>query len=554
MHSITKALFVSLLASTALAAPSYGTYKHKHHRHSTGTGGPRVPCSSKGPYDLGNSTAVGPTGTGTGAPAVPVIYSTMVVVPLAATTDAAAAAMTSRLGVNKGGIGSNTTTDTASDCPVGTVYVTASNTITVTVPYGGRSSTAAAAATSIPANASYGPSNATDAVGPSDSPDSTTAPSDMAAGTVAPTKPYNTWTAPLVSPPTVPTTTAAAVALPSTTTTVPAPVDTAPASLPAPVDTPPASSSTAPASSPASSPAPVASSPAPAAYTPPAAAQAVSSTAAAKAPASAKASAPAAPSTTTVATPATPASGVKRGLVYNTASLCAPLESSAAVSWAYNWGSSSDGLSSSLDYVPMLWGLGGQQDNFVANTKAVIAAGAKYIMAFNEPDMVHKWGGSEINPTDAAAGYKQYMQQFAGKAQLGAPAVTNANQSGPNYMGIPWLKEFNNQCNGGCQVDFYPLHWYGWADGAAKDQAKAFQDYVLAAKAELGGKPVWVTEFSALPLEDQTVNSAFMDIVLPWLDSSASGVDRYSYFMVSDGSLVQGGGLTAMGKAYLSSA
>ncbi|MCJ1248456.1 hypothetical protein MMC30_005674 [Trapelia coarctata] len=535
MPSFTKALLVSLLASTALAAPSYGTYKHKHHRHSTGTGGHRVPCSSKGPYDLGNSTAVGPTGTGTGAPSAPVMYSTMIVLPMAATTDAAAAAVTSPLGVNKGGIGSNTTTDTATDCPAGTVYVTASNTVTVTVPYGGGSSTAAAAATSTPSTADFSQGN------PTGSSDSTTA--DTTAGTVAPNKPYNTWTAPLVSPPASPTTTEAAVALPSTTTIVAAPADTAPASSPAPVDTPPASS-----------PAPAASSPVVPPYTPPAAAQVVSSTAAAKASATAKAPAPAAPSTTTAATPVSPPSGVKRGLVYNTASLCAPLESSAAISWAYNWGSSSDGLSKSLEYVPMLWGLGGQQDNFVANTKTAIANGAKYIMAFNEPDMVHKYGGSEINPSDAAAAYKQYMQQFAGKAQLGAPAVTNANQSGPNFMGVPWLKEFTKQCNGGCQVDFYPLHWYGWANGSPKDQAKAFQDYILAAKAALGGKPVWVTEFSALPLEDQTVNSAFMDIVLPWLDSLASGVDRYSYFMVSDGSLVQGGGLTAMGKAYLSAA
>ena len=549
MPSFTKALLVSLLASTALAAPSYGTYKHKHHRHSTGTGGARVPCSSKGPYDLGNSTAVGPTGTGTG---VPVIYSTMVVIPLAPTTDVGAAAVTSSLGVNKGGIVPDTATDTASDCPPGTVYFTASNTVTVTVPYGAGSSTAAAGATSTPSNAPYGASNATDIAGPSDIPDSSSTAADTTAGTVPSDMPYNTWTAPLVSPESSPTTTEAAVILPTTTAAAVA-IPSTTSTTAAPADTAPASSSAAAASSPASSPAPVISS-SPPAYAPPAVAQVVSSTAAAIAPTVAKAPALAAPSTPTPATPVTPPSGAKRGLVYNTASLCAPLASSAAISWAYNWGSSSAGLSSSLEYVPMLWGLSGQQDNFVANTKTAIAAGAKYIMAFNEPDMTKNYGGSQISPGDAATGYKQYMQQFAGKAQLGAPAVTNANQSGPNFMGVPYLKEFVKQCNGGCQIDFYPLHWYGWANGSPQDQAKAFQDYITTAKAELGGKPVWVTEFSALPLEDQTVNSAFMDIVLPWLDSSASGVDRYSYFMVTDGSLVQGGGLTTMGKAYLSSA
>lgn len=538
MSRITKALLISLLATTALAAPSYGTFKHKHHRHSTGTGG-GVPHSTKAPYGLGNSTAVGPTGTGTGAGtgSLPVVYSTVVVLPVQATQTAGAGAMTSPVGVNHGAGGSDPTTD----CPPGTVYVTASKAVTVTVPYGGESSTNAAAAVSTPVDSSlpsdvpsapYGAGNATESA-------------VNTAGTTTPDMPHNTWTAPLISPIETPSSTAAAAASPSTTSTtsttsaVAAPVETPPASSPAPVDT-----------TSASSPAPVAYTPAPAVYTPAATAEALSSTAAAQAPASPKAPAPAAASTTPVPANAPPPSGVKRGLVYNTASLCAPLESSNAISWAYNWGSSSDGLSSSIDYVPMLWGLSGQQDKFIANTKVAIAKGAKYVMGFNEPDMVQKYGGSEIKLTDAVAGWKQYMQQFSGKAQLGSPAVTNANSTSP-LMGVPWIKEFEKQCGGACQIDFYNIHWYGWADGKVEDQARVFKEYVIAAKKELGGKPIWVTEFAALPMQDQTVNKAFMDIVLPWLDKPESGVDRYSYFMVSDGSLVQGGALTTMGKAYL---
>jgi len=498
-----------------------------------------VPRSSAAPYGLGNNTAVGPTGTGTGigTDSVPIIYSTVVVLPVQATGTAGAGAVTSLAGVNHGAGGSDTTTS----CPPGTVYVTASNTITVTVPYGGGSSTDAAAAISTPVDSSlssdapsapYGPGNATDSA-------------VSTAGPATHNKPYNTWTAPLVSPVETPTSKAAAAASPSTTSTT-----TTPPTVPAPVETPPASSPAPVETTPASSPAPVAYTPAPVAYTPAAAAEAASSTAAAKAPASATAPAPAAVSATPVSNSTPPPSGVKRGLAYNTASLCAPLESSSVISWAYNWGSSSEGLSSNLDYVPMLWGLSGQQDNFVANTKAAIKLGAKYVMGFNEPDMIQRWGGSELSLTNAITGWKTYMQQFAGKAQLGSPAVTNANSTSPP-AGIPWIKEFEKQCGGACQVDFYNIHWYGWENGKVADQAQAFKDYVIAAKKELGGKPMWVTEFAALPKEDQTVNKAFMDIVLPWLDGSESGVDRYSYFMVSDGSLVQGGGLTPMGKAYL---
>ena len=197
----------------------------------------------------------------------------------------------------------------------------------------------------------------------------------------------------------------------------------------------------------------------------------------------------------------------------------------------------------------MLWGLGGQQSDFVKNTQAAIASGSKYVLGFNEPDETSNYGGSQLTPQAAATGWQTYMAQFrTGGVQLGSPGVTNANSTSP-LMGIPWLQAFDEACAGACPYDFVVLHWYGWSGGTAQQQASAFQTYITAAKQELGNQPIWVTEFSAVPTMDQSLNSDFMAIVLPWLDSAESGVDRYSFFMVASNGITEG---QPMGTAYLS--
>jgi hypothetical protein len=248
-----------------------------------------------------------------------------------------------------------------------------------------------------------------------------------------------------------------------------------------------------------------------------------------------------------ISTPPTSGSPTKRGLVYNSASLAGPFAAHNAISWAYNWSPSPAGLSlASTEFVPMLWG---------TDTSGFAAAAAKatHIMAFNEPDMTKAVGGSSISPGTAASLYQSAMMPFAGKAKLGAPAVTNANSQSP-AMGLPWLQQWASACSGSCQVDFVPLHWYGWQDNnpTGKQQADGLKTYLTnAAKTveDIFGapKPLWLTEFSALPVGDVQVNADFMAEILPWLDASPL-VERYSFFMVKEGNMVADNGL---GKVYL---
>ncbi|TGO66625.1 hypothetical protein BOTNAR_0057g00090 [Botryotinia narcissicola] len=232
-------------------------------------------------------------------------------------------------------------------------------------------------------------------------------------------------------------------------------------------------------------------------------------------------------------------SGGKRGVAYNTADYVKQFTGSSKVAWAYNWGSSSDGLSASgIEFVPLLWGL---KSTFTgawsAAASSAIASGSKHLMSFNEPDLSTQ---ANIGASDAAAGYKTYMQPFAGKAKLGAPAVTN----GASPMGLTWLKSFMSSCSD-CTIDFVCIHWYDSASNVAY-----FKQYVQDAYTAGGNRPLWITEFQASGSTDE--QNAFMKEVLPWLDASTM-VDRYAWFMAdtaAGGLMASTSALSTLGNTF----
>jgi hypothetical protein len=238
-----------------------------------------------------------------------------------------------------------------------------------------------------------------------------------------------------------------------------------------------------------------------------------------------------------VSTPAgttTTSSSAKRGLAFNDVSLLSGFTGSKAISWAYNWGNSAT-IPSGWEFVPLLWGLSSTFTSGwnAAATKA-IAAGSTHLMSMNEPDLGSQ---SNLSPAAAAAGYKTYMMPFAGKAQLGSPAVTN----GGSPMGLTWLGNFLTAC-AGCQIDFVCIHWYNGGDAAA------FMTYIDQAYTAGGNRPLWITEFQAPG--DVTAQNAFLNTVLPQLDASPK-VARYAYFMASEGNLLSSGtSLSALGNTF----
>lgn len=224
----------------------------------------------------------------------------------------------------------------------------------------------------------------------------------------------------------------------------------------------------------------------------------------------------------------------KRGLAYNNAQLVsAVIHGSTTVSWAYNWGSTSALIPSELEYVPMLWGLGNDHTgNWVSAANSAISSGSTHLLAFNEPDHA---GQSNIDPATCAQGYLQHMQPFAGRAKLGAPAVTN----GGGAMGLSYLKSFLDACQE-CTIDFVPIHWYD-----DHSNVEYFKKHIQDAHDVAGGRPIWITEFRATGSEAE--QAAFLKDVIPWLESTGY-VDRYAYFYV-DGILMQS---TIIKNAFLS--
>lgn len=246
-------------------------------------------------------------------------------------------------------------------------------------------------------------------------------------------------------------------------------------------------------------------------------------------------------STSAAASPTTPSStsGDKRGLAYNEASFLSAFTGSLS-NWCYNWGSTSGGtVPSDLEYVPMLWS---DTDSYTSVWEAAVSSakssGSSHLLAFNEPDLSSQ---SNLPVEQAASSYMTYMQPHAGSFKLGAPAVTNGPAA--SGMGLGYLESFVDKCKKlGCTIDFVPIHWYNDAS-----QVDDFKTHVTDAYKSGGERPVWITEIGASG--SVAAQQSFLEEVIPWLDSQ-SFVERYAYFMVSDGSLMSGDSVSALGQTY----
>lgn len=225
-----------------------------------------------------------------------------------------------------------------------------------------------------------------------------------------------------------------------------------------------------------------------------------------------------------------------RGFAFNDASAIASFATSGTFSWAYNWAASAGGLLPGIEFVPMLWGEKSAGD-WSKVVETAIAAGSKHLLSFNEPDLPQQ---ANIQPQKAASLYQQLMNPHAGKAALGAPAVTNGNSA--NY-GLNWLKSFFDACAGKCKVDFLTIHWYDSATNVESFK-KHVTDSISFGK-QRGINKVWVTEFQGTG--DDNAQASFLKQVLPWLDQN-EGVERYAYFRADD--LVKNGQLSPVGQAY----
>jgi hypothetical protein len=162
----------------------------------------------------------------------------------------------------------------------------------------------------------------------------------------------------------------------------------------------------------------------------------------------------------------------KRGLIY-IPNAATPqdnsiwTESGSDLTWYYNYvaSPSSDLANSSLQFVPMLFSPPTTADTvFLDTVKSLISSGTNisYVLTYNEPDGTSSTGGSNVPATLAASTWIREVEPLKKLGvKLGAPAVTGASS------GFTWLSDFFTACNGSCNPDFIPIHWYGDFQGLA---------------------------------------------------------------------------------------
>jgi hypothetical protein len=163
----------------------------------------------------------------------------------------------------------------------------------------------------------------------------------------------------------------------------------------------------------------------------------------------------------------------KRGLIY-IPNASHPQDNSiwtqagSDLTWYYNYAASpsSDLASSSLQFVPMLFSAPTSSSDtvFLDTVKSLISGGSNisYVLTYNEPDGTSSTGGSNVPASLAATTWIREVEPLKKLGvQLGAPAVTGGSS------GFQWLTDFFNACNGSCNPDFIPVHWYGNFEGLA---------------------------------------------------------------------------------------
>jgi len=178
----------------------------------------------------------------------------------------------------------------------------------------------------------------------------------------------------------------------------------------------------------------------------------------------------------------------KRGLVYITENHMADDDhiwnaDDSDLTWYYNYtpDPSNELDNDKMDFVPMLWGTDGS-DSFYDKIKALVDGGRNitYVLGFNEPDGC-AYGGSCIPAEDAARIWIDQIEPLKELGiSLGAPSPTGSP------TGLAWMANFFSECDGECNPDFFPAHWYGNFEGLA-----SFLGEVNATYPDMG---LWVTE------------------------------------------------------------
>jgi hypothetical protein len=113
-------------------------------------------------------------------------------------------------------------------------------------------------------------------------------------------------------------------------------------------------------------------------------------------------------------------------------------------------------------------------------------------------------GGSDVSPSDASSVWQKQIEPLKKLGiKVGAPVVSGSP------VGYKWLKDWEEECDGKCNPDFMPVHWYGPFEGLAS--------WIGNMTATYPGLEIWITEFG-LPNAKLNDTQSFFNESLALLD------------------------------------
>ena len=221
--------------------------------------------------------------------------------------------------------------------------------------------------------------------------------------------------------------------------------------------------------------------------------------------------------------------------------------------WRYDWGDSALSITNrNLEFTPMSWMSTGTTAPRIATR--IAAYGTTHIMSFNEPDNLTQ-SGQYNNFTDFNAAVPFHKELMKIGCRIVSPGCLEDGVFG-------YLDNFNTLARlTDTRMDAISIHWSDWgnytADEGTVTGLQIFNRFKVHLKKvyDTFGLPIWITEFNANPNRSAAVQSEFMTLALPYLES-LDYVERYNWFQSANGNSdlyvgkVAANGLTPLGTIY----
>ncbi|MEN2413333.1 glycosyl hydrolase [Flavobacterium mesophilum] len=213
----------------------------------------------------------------------------------------------------------------------------------------------------------------------------------------------------------------------------------------------------------------------------------------------------------------------KRGIAYGQNSTADLMALKPGISWWYNWGrvpendTNANYASIGIEYVPMAWGKlsDSEVQTFIDNIKP----GAKYLLAFNEPNFTD---GARLTPQEAVNAWAN-VEKIAAAKNLEIVSASPAYNGPNNYGGysdpVAWHNQFFLLCPD-CKVDYIAFHTY---------DATASSVVGVTGNLKTFNRPIWVTEFANRVIQSEADKITFMRNVVSSFENDPD-IYRYSWF------------------------